>query len=64
MYAPKARFETRMNAVMPGLAHAALAAIRQTTHRRACFLLLLALAKQRHSRELATVLERELRSSR
>ena len=47
-----------------GLAHAALTAIRNTTRRRAGLLLLLALAKERQSRDLATVLERELRSSR
>ena len=47
-----------------GLAHAALTAIRHTTRRRAGLLLLLALAKQRQSRDLATVLERELRTSR
>jgi uncharacterized protein with PIN domain len=47
-----------------GLAHAALTAIRNTTRRRAGLLLLLALAKQRQTRDLATVLERELRGSR
>jgi uncharacterized protein with PIN domain len=47
-----------------GLAHAALTAIRNTTRRRAGLLLLLALAKQRKTRDLATVLERELRTSR
>ena len=44
-----------------GLAHAALTAIRNTTRRRAGLLLLLALAKERQARELAKVIERELR---
>jgi hypothetical protein len=47
-----------------GLAHAGLTAIRNTTRRRAGLLLLLALAKQRQARDLARVLERELRTSR
>jgi hypothetical protein len=43
---------------------AGLTAIRNTTRRRAGLLLLLALAKQRQARDLATVLERELRTKR
>jgi hypothetical protein len=47
-----------------GLAHAAVTAIRNTTRRRAGLLLLLALAQQHQTRELAKVLERQLRTSR
>ena len=50
--------------VETGLAHAALTAIRNPTRRRTGLVLLLALAKQRKARDLATVLERELRSNR
>jgi hypothetical protein len=47
-----------------GLAHAALTAIRHTTRRRAGLVLLLALAKERQTRDLASVLERALRTNR
>ena len=47
-----------------GATHAALTAIRDTIAAAPALMLPLALAKQRQARELATVLERELRSSR